>query len=135
MPKKSEPKKNAFVSTILDKLSDIDVVCRPMFGAYGLYHQNLFFAIIWDHQLFFRTDDETMPKYIKAGIAPLLFYEKQKTRSYFEVPPQVMRSPKKLCEWALEAVDAQRRLQSKKAATKRSTRAKNSKTPRKDFDF
>ena len=119
MPKKQGPKKQSFIATVLSKLSELDVTCRPMFGCYGLYRGDIFFAIVCGDDLFFPTDEQTKVKYIKKGMPALQFRENQKSDNYYCVPESVIRSPKKLQEWALEAVETQRVKKASKGLSKK----------------
>jgi len=97
---------NAFV---LDQLSGLPMLqIRPMFGCYGLYCGGLFFAIIMDDRLFFRTDETTVGNYLKMGMQPLIFRESQKINSYYEVPDRVVKNRKDLTTWAQAAINCQR---------------------------
>ncbi|MBX9668831.1 MAG: TfoX/Sxy family protein [Candidatus Obscuribacterales bacterium] len=105
---KNAPKNNSFVALILDKLSDLEVHCKPMFGCFGLYSNSIFFGIICDDQLFLRTDETTRKKFIKEGMPSLVFKEKQREHNYYQVPDSVIESRAKLNRWSNEAVEVQR---------------------------
>ena len=46
------------------------VTSRPMFGGVGLYLDGLFFALIDDDTLYFKTDDSNRARYESAGSRP-----------------------------------------------------------------
>lgn len=107
-PKKR--KTSSFTAFVIDQLSELGALhCRPMFGCYGLYHQGVFFAIICADTLFFRTDEESAPDYIKLGMSPFVFRERQSVNSYYEVPAKILNSRRHLAEWARTAVQVQLR--------------------------
>lgn len=115
MPKKQNP----LVSKILNNLSELrSLECKSMFGCVGLYSESVFFGIIYGESLFFRTDEQTRPKYIKRNMVYLEFRENQKENNYYEVPGSVVNSPKQLCTWAREAIGAQRRRQAQRSGAK-----------------
>lgn len=105
-------RKNPFIALVLDALCDVpDLTWRAMFGGYGLYSQSIFFAIVWDKQLFFRVDRTTEKKYIRKGSQPFVFSDTQKVFSYYQVPEDVFSSRKLVAKWAAESVAVQRQRQ------------------------
>src|SRR5438128_637467 len=103
-------KTESFKAFVLDQLSTLGGMhWRPMFGCYGIYHDGIFFAIIFDDRLFFRTDEKSAPDYIKLGMPPLVFRERQCVNSYYEVPRAIIENPGKLSGWALTAIEIQKR--------------------------
>lgn len=46
-----------FVEKTLEKLLPLDVVAKPMFGEYGLYHQGKMFGLLCDNALFVKVTD------------------------------------------------------------------------------
>ena len=88
-----------------DQLSGLrGVVCRAMFGGYGLYRGSTFFGIIFRGRLYFKTRDETRRRYEQAGMKPFHPSAKQTLKNYYEVPADVLEAPEELVVWAREAV-------------------------------
>lgn len=97
-------KEDSFRDFVLDQLSPLgEVVCRSMFGGYGLYRRADFFGIIYDGRLFFKTDEATREKYIRLGMAPFTPSEKQVLKNYLEVPEEILEDGEELAAWAREA--------------------------------
>ncbi|HTN75206.1 MAG TPA: TfoX/Sxy family protein [Pirellulaceae bacterium] len=78
---------------------------RAMFGAHGLYLGDVFFAIAWRGQLYFKTTPATAARYIARGSEPFQPSPTIKLKNYYEVPESVIERPDELLAWALEAVD------------------------------
>ncbi len=98
-----------FLEFVLDQLGRLSGVrSRRMFGAYGLYQESDFFAIVDSGKLYFRTDDATRPDYERRGMRPFAPTPKQVLKNYFEVPVDVLEDNSVLCEWAQRAAKAQR---------------------------
>jgi len=98
-----------FLEFVLDQLQGLrGVRPRRMFGAYGLYQKDVFFAIVDNGRLYFRTDDETKPLYIERGMKPFAPTPKQVLKNYFEVPVDILEDDGLLCDWAKKAVKSQR---------------------------
>jgi DNA transformation protein len=97
-----------FVSFVLDQLSRLPGIRhRRMFGATGLYQGELFFAIVDDGRLYFRTDDGSRPDYESRGMKAFRPKPDQVLKNYYEVPVDVLEDDTVLCEWARRAVAAQ----------------------------
>jgi DNA transformation protein len=82
------------------------VTPRAMFGGVGLYLDGLFFALIDDDTLFFKTDERTRERYQKADSKPFCPYPDQPDQSmgYWQVPAEVLEDSDELAAWAREAM-------------------------------
>jgi TfoX/Sxy family transcriptional regulator of competence genes len=56
---------------LLDALDGLPVRSRAMFGGYGFYMEDAFFAVISDGRLYFRTDDDSREAYRALGMQAL----------------------------------------------------------------
>lgn len=98
-------KDDDFVEFICDQLTELDAALyKPMFGGYGLYEGIVFFGIVFDGRLYFKTDDATRPQYEEWGSEPFQPNSKQTLKNYFEVPVEVVEDPARLNALAIEAV-------------------------------
>jgi DNA transformation protein len=77
-----------------------------MFGGVGLYLDGLFFALIDDDTLYFKTDDANRTRYEKAGSKPFCPYPGRPDQSmgYWQVPADVLEDSDELASWAREAM-------------------------------
>ena len=98
---------NSFTDYALDQMRALDVRARAMFGGFGLYHGEVFFGVVAEDRLYFKTDDESRVEYERQGMEPFRPSEKQTLSSYYEVPADVLEDDEKLTTWALRAVEAQ----------------------------
>jgi DNA transformation protein len=98
---------------VRERLEPLPATGRAMFGGRGLYLDGTFFGVIFDGKLYFRTDDESRPEYVKRGM-PALQPPPHRPRGpktvdrNFEVPPNVLADARLLKEWALRAAAAKR---------------------------
>jgi DNA transformation protein len=100
---------DGFLDFVLDQLSGLlEVRSRRMFGAYGLYQKDDFFAIVDGGKLYFRTGAATRPDYESRGMAAFAPTPKQVLKNYFEVPVEILEDDSLLCDWARRAVQVQR---------------------------
>jgi DNA transformation protein len=100
---------DSFKEFVLDQLGALpDVRARAMFGAYGLYCGDRFFAILDEGRLFFKTDAKSQSDYITCGMGPFTYESngRKVTMSYYEVPPDVLENAPHLVNWARRAIEA-----------------------------
>ncbi len=95
------------------------VSARRMFGGVGLYLDGLFFALISDDTLYFKTDDTNKLRFVQAGSRQFCPFPDRPTHvmAYWEVPAEVLEDPEELRNWTREALAA-----ALAARTKRSVR-------------
>ena len=82
------------------------VTPRAMFGGVGLYLDGIFFALIDDDTLYFKTDDRTRARYERAGSRPFCPYPDRPERpmGYWQVPAEVLEDADELSGWARESM-------------------------------
>ncbi len=82
------------------------VTPRAMFGGVGLYLDGLFFALIDDDTLYFKTDDSNRARYEQAGSKPFCPFPDRPDppMAYWQVPAEVLEDPDQLAAWAREAL-------------------------------
>jgi len=90
-----------FVEFICDQLRAVKGLrSRRMFGGHGLYAGDVFFGIVSDGRLYFKTDETTSTKYREAGMHPFEPNPGQILKNYYEVPVDVIEDDRSLLEWA-----------------------------------
>jgi DNA transformation protein len=79
---------------------------RRMFGGVGRYLEGLFFALIDDDTLYFKTDDSNRPRFQAAGSRPFCPYpdRPEYQMGYWQVPAEVLEEADELKTWAREAL-------------------------------
>jgi DNA transformation protein and related proteins len=98
-------KDDSFKNFILDQLHElVDVEARPMFGGYGVYHDDIFFGIIHRGRLYFKTDEITAAEYRQRKMQPFRPNAKQTLKSYYQVPVEVIEDRERLVQWAEAAI-------------------------------
>ena len=96
-----DSKKHEFKEYVLDQLRLLSgVECKPMFGGFGLYCKGVFFGIIADGGVFFKTNPATVKKYKERGMEPFKPSAKQTLKNYYEVPPEILEDEELLADWA-----------------------------------
>jgi DNA transformation protein and related proteins len=106
MPKR-KPKQDDFRDFVLEQLSPLEgLSCRRMFGAFGLYLSDHFFAILHAGCLYLKTHPDTLEDFTSRGSQPFRPTEKQTLKSYYEVPPDILDNAAELQAWSRRAARA-----------------------------
>ena len=105
------PVSDGYLTFVLDQLRSVlpAVRERRMFGAYGLYAGELFFAVIDDDTLYLKVDDQTRGEYEMRGMPPFQPMEGMASMNYSQLPEELLEEPEALRLWAERAVDVARR--------------------------
>lgn len=106
----------SFQTLVLDQLGRISpgVRARRMFGAVGIYADDLFFALIDDDTLYFKTDESTRPAFESLGMGPFRpFGEAGASMHYYQVPEHLLEDADELRLWVHEALAVARRAKAK----------------------
>ena len=90
-----------------DLLADLPGVrARAMFGGYGIYQDEVMFAIIVDDELYFKVNAANRKDYEKLGSKPFTYTSRGKTvtMSYWQLPAEVMDDRPKILRWAEKSI-------------------------------
>ena len=93
------------------------VTSRKMFSDSGIYKDGVFFAIISDGELYFRTDEKSRPEFKKYGSEPFSYPRAGKTavlKNYWRVPEEIIEDRERIFEWVEAAVRAAENVKKKK---------------------
>src|SRR5438034_10598132 len=70
-----------FVEHVVDTMRELGAVsAKPMFGGWGLYHDGLFFALVFEDSLYLKVDDENRAEFEAAGLAAFVYVTKDGDR-------------------------------------------------------
>jgi DNA transformation protein len=106
-------KNESFADFVLDQLRDLgEVEARRMFGGFGLYQDETFFGIVHKGKMYFKIDESTVGEYRRRKMKPFRPNAKQRLKSYYQVPVEIIEDADALCEWAVRAVSCQERKRS-----------------------
>lgn len=93
-----------FVEYVVEQLSGWgEVSVRRMFGGAGLYREETMFAVLADDVAYLKVDDSNRDDFVRAGSAPFEPYPekiKTTTRTYYEIPAEVLEDRVELARWA-----------------------------------
>jgi DNA transformation protein and related proteins len=105
------PLSRGYLDYVLEQLADLGAVrARRMFGAAGLYCDELFFGIVSGDTLYLRADERTRAEYVARGMHPFRPYpdRPQVSMSYYAIPAEVLEDAEELARWGREALAAAR---------------------------
>ena len=102
------------------------VTPRAMFGGVGLYLDGLFFALIDDDTLYFKTDDSNRARFEQAGSRPFCPFPDRPDQpmAYWQVPAEVLEDADQLAAWAREALAVALAKRTRRPARRRASAAR-----------
>jgi len=92
-----------FVAHVVEQLRPFGpVTVRSMFGGWGIYRDGVFFALVADDTLYFKSDDENRAQFERASPGPFTFRKKGETivTHYFAAPEDAFEDPQVMAGWA-----------------------------------
>jgi DNA transformation protein len=96
-----------YLAYILEQLESVgDVHSRRMFGAVGLYSGELFFGLIDDDTLFFKTDGSNSAEYIARNMPRFMPFpaRPEAVMAYYQVPADIIEDIEAIGSWARRSV-------------------------------
>ena len=107
---------HSFRTFVLEQLSRAVPAIRAkgMFGGVGIYSGDLFFAIIDDDAVYFKTNAATQPEFESRGMGPFRpSGAGGETMNYHQLPEDVLENPDALRVWADKAIAVARQAKAK----------------------
>ena len=117
------PVSDGYRELVVDQLGRVAAPIRAkrMFGGVGLYADGLFFALIDEDTVYFKTDALTRPEFEARGMPPFRpGGEGGGVMAYHALPDDVLEDVELLGAWVARALDVARRA---KGRTKKSPAA------------
>ena len=121
-----------YLAYLLEQLEGVaGLRSRRMFSGVGLYSGDLFFGLIHDDTLFFKTDGSTSADYIARGMPRFMPFptRPEAILAYHQVPADIIEDSEALQGWARKSVAVA--LTSQAAKSRPKARAKTRRKPAK----
>lgn len=102
-------KRNEYADYIADVLGPLGPIrLKAMFGGYGIYCDELFFALIIDDTLYFKADDSTRAAFESEELPPFTYEKEGKvmTMSYYQASELIFEDSDALRHWGNLAIGA-----------------------------
>ena len=121
-----------YLAYILEQLAGLPSLrSNRMFGGIGLYSDGLFFGLIDDDTLFFKTDDRNIAPYRDRHMPRFMPFpdRPEAVLGYHQVPADVIEDAEALVDWARQSVAVALSAQAARAARRpRRVAAKSAKS-------
>ena len=104
-----------FVFYVIERMAAwAPVEARAMFGGFGLYREEVIFAIVVDSVLYFRTDAENQAHFEQAGCDAFVHRTRDRAIAmpYREAPADALDDSESMALWAQSGYEAARRVRS-----------------------
>ncbi len=101
-----------FLEFVLEQMAQLrGLRSNRMFGGFGIYQHELFFALIADDRLYLKADAGSRADFLARNLAPFTYPRRGVTASlnYYEAPPEVFDDTDSMKVWAEKAIAAARR--------------------------
>ena len=101
-----------FLDFVLEQMSQLrGLRSNRMFGGFGIYQHEHFFALIADDRLYLKADAVSRADFLARNLAPFTYPRRGVTASlnYYEAPPEVFDDTDSMKIWAQKAIGAARR--------------------------
>ena len=96
------------------------ITSKKMFGGIGIYSDGIFFAVIDDDRLYFKSDAQSDPAFDEYDSAPwVLSGDPPSAMPYRELPTVILADPIQLAEWIDAAVAVAERKKTKPKSPRR----------------
>src|SRR6267154_1064409 len=103
---------------LIDLFADFGpVTIRPMFSGFGISADGVNFALSLRAGLYFRADEQTIPRFEAEGSKPFQYQTSKRSvtvASYWQLPARLFDDTEELSEWARAALGAAQRAALKK---------------------
>ena len=120
---KKSPLADAFVSHVVDSLRTLGPVeAKRMFGAWGLYHEGVFFALVSGGTLYLKTDADNRAEFDARKLEAFTFEKGGETvvTSYRAAPEEALEDPRVMAQWTRSGYAAALRKVTASSAAKKS---------------
>lgn len=116
-------RRNEYVDWLCERLAPLGAIrVRRMFGAYGIYSGELFFAIVSDDMLYVKADAASTEEFEREGLAPFTYAMKdgsQQSLRYYPLPEAAIDDDGEFLRWARKGIEAALRAPRKPARPRR----------------
>jgi len=102
-------KHDEFVDYLLELMQPLGPVsAKAMFGGYGIYIDDIMFALVADDVLYLKTNAANLPDFEQHGLLPFSYERNGKAynMSYSEAPAEVLDDADAMQLWANKAIEA-----------------------------
>ena len=117
--------RSEFIAYLLELFEPLGPVeAKAMFGGYGIYLDDVIFAIVVDDTLYLKADEKNRGDFEALGLEPFTFRMRGRaiTTSYYQAPDQAMDDARCMKQWARQSHAAAMRAVQRRRKPKRTRR-------------
>jgi DNA transformation protein and related proteins len=95
---------------------------RRMFSGFGIYADDVCFALYLRGEFYLKADETTIPRFLAEGSEHFSYSTRAKTvsvKSWWRMPIRLYDEPEELADWARQAVTVAAKVRLKKVARKK----------------
>lgn len=104
------PKRNEFVEFLLEQLAPLGTLrAKAMFGGYGIYCDEIFFAIVAGDILYIKADEQSKAEFTCLGLIPFSYSKKDgsvQSMAYYPLPEEALEEAESMMFWARKGIAA-----------------------------
>ncbi len=103
---------------------------RRMFSGFGIYADDVCFALYLRGEFYLKADETTIPRFVAEGSEHFSYSTRSKTvsvKSWWRMPIRLYDEPEELADWARQAVAVAAKVKLKKVARKKKTKKPSAK--------
>jgi DNA transformation protein len=111
------PRRSEYVEYLVEMLQPLgEIRVTAMFGGWGFYANERFFAIVGDDAFYVKVDDISRPEFEALGLEPFRYEmrDRQAVIDYYLPPAAALDNRELLCVWARKGIAAAERAAAKK---------------------
>jgi DNA transformation protein and related proteins len=112
-----------FVEHVLDMLRDFGAVsAKPMFGAWGLYADGVFFALVAQDTLYLKADAASQADFAALELEPFVYesrVDEHIVTSYRRAPDEALENAQVMATWARRGLEAALRARGAKGSRRK----------------
>jgi DNA transformation protein len=116
------PSKSEYVEYLVEMLQPLgEIRVKAMFGGWGFYADERFFAIVGDDAFYVKVDDVSRPEFEALGLKAFRYErrDQEAVMDYYLPPVAAMDDRELLCEWARKGIEAAERAAKKNRPRKK----------------
>ncbi len=103
-------KRNEYIEYLLEQLAALGLLrAKAMFGGYGLYCDEIFFAIVVNDILYIKADAESKADFTDLGLKPFSYSKKdgsEQSMAYYPLPEEALEDAQELIFWSKKGIAA-----------------------------
>ncbi|AZN37256.1 TfoX/Sxy family protein [Iodobacter ciconiae] len=103
-------KRSEYIEYLSEQLAELGTLrTKAMFGGYGIYCDEIFFAIVVNDNLYIKADATSKADFSDLGLKPFTYSKKdgsQQSMAYYPLPEEALDDTQTMIFWARKGIAA-----------------------------